>query len=213
MPKKVDLTGQRFGRLRILGESGRADNGAKVWRCICDCGKEHFATTGNLLSGSTQSCGCFHKECVARINYIHGKSNHRLHGIWRGMKKRCYDTNSPDYRKYGGRGIVLCEEWKNDFMPFYEWAIRHGYRPDLSIDRIDVDGNYEPNNCRWADDKIQGNNKRNNHYVTYNGKTLTITEWSELCGIHRKTITDRLDRLGWSVERALTIGEKLNDSR
>lgn len=129
------------------------------------------------------------------------------------MKRRCYDKNSSDYPKYGGRGIIICDEWKTEFMNFYNWSMAHGYGADLSIDRIDVNGNYDPANCRWANDKIQGNNKRNNHYITYNGKTLTITEWSEVCGIDRKTITDRLGRLGWNVECALTVGGRLNDSR
>lgn len=211
MPKIIDLTGERFGRLTVISLSGRANNGAKIWKCICDCGKEHFATTGNLLSGSTKSCGCYHKEMISEMNYKHGLSKHRLHGIWRGMEQRCCNPKSKSFEHYGGRGITICKEWVSDFENFYNWAIANGYDEFKSIDRIDVNGNYEPSNCRWVNSEIQANNKRNNNKITFQGETHTITEWSRILHIDRKTISDRIFKLGWSPERALKVGVRKNN--
>lgn len=205
MPKIVDLTGQRFGRLTVICEAGRAKNGSKKWRCLCDCGNEHFVTTGNLTNGSTNSCGCYRKEYVSDKNYVHGKSHTRLNSIWRGMKKRCFNQNDSRFNLYGGRGITVCKEWKDDFQAFYDWAMNNGYTDNLSIDRIDVNGNYEPSNCRWADSKTQSNNKSTSFLLTMNGETHTVSEWAEIVGIDRKTISDRITRFGWSAEKALTV--------
>lgn len=205
MPKIVDLTGQKFGRLTVISEAGRAKNGAKKWRCLCDCGNEHFVITGNLLNNSVRSCGCYRKEYVRNKNYVHGKSQTRLHGIWRGIKQRCFNPNENCFDSYGGRGITICKEWKDDFQAFYDWAINNGYADNLSIDRIDVNGNYEPSNCRWADNKTQANNKTSSNLLTMNGETHTVSEWAEITGIDRKTISDRIARFGWSAERALTV--------
>lgn len=209
MRKIMDLTGQRFGRLIVIGEAGRAKNGAKRWRCLCDCGNEHFVITGNLLNSSTRSCGCYRKECTASKNYVHGKSQTRLHRIWRGMKKRCFNPNEKCFNLYGGRGITVCEDWKNDFQSFYDWAIKNGYDDSLSIDRINVNGNYEPSNCRWADNKIQSNNKTTSFLLTMNGETHTVSEWAKIVGIDRKTISDRITRFGWSAEKALTVKARI----
>ncbi len=206
MPKIVDLTGQRFGRLLVLHmEEKRAKNGMKIYHCLCDCGKEHYVTTNNLLNGSTNSCGCYRKEYVADKNYVHGKSKTRLHGIWRGIKDRCLNQNNSRFNLYGGRGITICKEWKDDFQAFYDWSMKNGYADNLSIDRIDVNGNYEPSNCRWADDKTQANNKTTSVLLTMNGETHTISEWAGIVGIDRKTISDRITRFGWSAEKALTV--------
>ena len=206
MPKMVDLTGEHIGRLTVVSLSGRAGNGAKLWKCICDCGKEHFATTGNLLSGSTKSCGCYRKEIVSEKNYKHGLSKNRLHGIWRGMKQRCCNPRSKDFEHYGGRGITICRKWMCNFENFYNWAIANGYDESKSIDRIDVNGNYEPDNCRWADYEIQANNRSNNNKITFRGEIHTIAEWSSILHIDRKTISDRIHKLGWSPEKALEKG-------
>ena len=130
-------------------------------------------------------------------------SGTRLYIIWQGMKQRCYDASCNCYPRYGGRGVTICEEWRNGSEAFQAWALSHGYREDLTIDRIDVNGNYEPGNCRWATWKEQANNTRRNRYITYNEVTHTLTEWADIFGINYGTLRSRLDN-GWSVERALT---------
>ncbi|MBU9728066.1 hypothetical protein [Diplocloster modestus] len=139
------------------------------------------------------------------MNYIHGKSSTRLHGIWRGMKMRCYNKKSSSYDRYGERGIRVCAEWKDDFKVFYDWSIRNGYDDTKSIDRIDVNGNYSPDNCRWVDEITQANNKRNNNIVIAHGEAHSLSEWSRISGIDRKTLSDRIRKLGWTLEKALEI--------
>lgn len=136
-------------------------------------------------------------------NYKDGRKNTRLYGIYNNMKTRCYNARSRSYKNYGGRGVTICAEWRDDFKAFYDWAIANGYRDDLSIDRIDVNGNYEPNNCRWVTSYVQSNNTRRNNLVTLNGETHTLKEWSDHFGISEKTVRDRLKR-GWSVEESFT---------
>ena len=133
---------------------------------------------------------------------IHGMNDTRLNGVWRDMRYRCNNSNSNYYSHYGGRGIKVCDEW-NEFINFYEWSMKNGYKEGLSIDRIDVDKGYSPENCRWVDMKTQQRNRRNNRIIEYNGMSLCIAEWSEVTGLHRKTIAYRLDN-GWSIEDTLT---------
>ncbi len=133
---------------------------------------------------------------------------HKLHPVWRNMKGRCYNPKHEKYPVYGGRGIKICDEWRNSFQAFYDWAMTHGYQDGLSIDRIDVNGNYEPSNCRFATRKEQGRNIRNNRHVTYKGETKTIPEWSEIAGLPYMVVYSRLVYHGWSVERALTTPYK-----
>lgn len=135
--------------------------------------------------------------------YIHGCTHTRLFKIWSGMMERCYRPAHPYYSDYGGRGITVCDEWKKNFLPFKNWADANGYADNLTLDRKDNNGNYEPSNCRWATVKEQQNNKRNNHRVTLDGVSRTITEWSEILGIKKTTIKERL-KSGWSDEKALT---------
>lgn len=137
----------------------------------------------------------------------HGMEGTRLYKIWDKMKQRCINPNNPQYKHYGGRGITLCAEW-NEFAAFMVWAEANGYSDNLTIDRIDVDGNYCPINCRWISQRKQNNNKRNNHFLTYNGQTHTIAEWGEITGILPATIQHRISRDGWSVEDALTVPPK-----
>lgn len=151
MRKLVDLTGKKFGRLTVIERS------ESKWLCKCDCGNTKLVNGGHLVSGDTKSCGCLRNE--QRIK--HGMRNTRLYSVWHGMKERCYNTKHKHFKDYGGRGITICDKWKNDFNAFAQWALSHGYADNLTIDRIDVNGNYEPSNCRFITNAEQQKNKRN----------------------------------------------------
>lgn len=137
-------------------------------------------------------------------NTKHNGCYTRLYSIRQNMKSRCYNRNHIEYANYGGRGITICEEWKNSFEAFRDWALSHGYADNLSIDRIDNDGNYTPENCRWATKKEQANNRKSNRLITYNGKTQNLKQWADESGIDYKILHDRITRYKWSAEKALT---------
>lgn len=200
MSKLIDLTGQKFGRLTVIE---RAENSQKhtAWLCECDCGQKRVVQSDHLKSGHTKSCGCYKAD---NLNWkTHEKSNTRLYEIMHTAKSRCYREKDKDFKLYGGRGITVCDEWLNDFQAFYDWAMQNGYADNLTLDRIDNDKGYSPDNCRWVNIKTQQNNRRNNHYITYNGKTQTLQQWANELNLNRETILSRLNR-GWSVKKALT---------
>lgn len=203
-----NLIGCRFGRLVVIERAENSKNGHIRWKCLCDCGKEKIIYSTSLVRGATRSCGCLHNE---GNNTRHGMSRKRLHNVWCNMKQRCYSENVPAYKFYGGRGITVCDEWRGSFDNFRDWALENGYREDLTIDRIDVDGPYSPENCRWITIEDQQSNRRDNHQITYNGETHTLTQWEKITGIKQPTIRRRLKK-GWSIEKALTTpverGEK-----
>ena len=211
MGKLIDLTGQRIGRWVVLGEATDKIDHRETWLCSCDCGTVRNVLAKSLKSGRSKSCGCIAKEkATHRMTQKHlsegadGRAKTRLYSIWIDMKRRCYDSRVLNYEKYGGRGITICKEWNESFDVFRAWALSHGYASGLSIDRIDNNTGYSPENCRWTTAKVQNNNRRNNHRIVFNGADHTLSEWEELTGISRATIQKRLTKYGWSVEKTLT---------
>lgn len=204
---RKDLTGQRFGRLTVIRATDQRVRSGKssyiVYECLCDCGNTCFVCTWQLTAKGykgKKSCGCLNKETGS--GYIHGGSRTPLYHVWDSMKARCNNPKNTAYKDYGGRGIRVCAEWQNDFEVFRDWALSNGYKEDLSIDRIDVNGNYCPENCRWITIKEQQSNKRSTIRIEYNGETHTILEWSQITGIKYITLFQRI-KAGWPTDKAL----------
>lgn len=190
--------GDKFGKLTTLELVEDGNCLKRTWKCECECGRTIISKERYLKDGHRKSCGCLRGNAIR----THGMTRTRLFKIWTSMRERCEREKHPHYNDYGGRGISVCEEW-NAFETFRDWAFQNGYDDSLTIDRIDVDGNYEPSNCRWVTMKAQQNNKRNNHVIDFNGEKHTITEWSEITGIGKTTIKERLN-MGWTIEETLT---------
>lgn len=177
------LIGQRYGRLTVVEYDHERYRPGKIrWICRCDCGNYISVSSGDLSSGHTTSCGCYRHERLVERASTHRMSDTRLYKIWAGMLKRCENENSVNYDRYGGRGIFVYDAWHH-FEDFYEWAIKNGYDDDLSIDRIDNNDGYYPENCRWVDDVTQANNKRSSRFVTYLGNRHTIAEWARIMNV------------------------------
>ena len=204
LPVPRDITGQTFGwvtAIRIVGLD--TQNGA-VWLCKCRCGKEVVRARRQLISGATVSCGCFFFQKRG------GKRDNPAYPVWRSMLQRCRNKNSKSYPNYGGRGIKVCESWKNNF---YAFAADMGHKPEgATIERINNDGNYEPSNCRWATTREQTRNYRRNVKLTYRGRTQCVTDWAAELGIGRSLILNRL-KMGWPPEAALTIPKQTNHDK
>ena len=202
-----DITGQKFGRLTIIEYLGTKGHD-KYWLCLCECGKVIETSQYRLLSGKTKSCGCLRLELLKKNHIKHGKCGTRLYTVFTSMKQRCYNSKDKHYKYYGGRGVTVCDEWRNDFQAFYDWSITNGYKDNLTIDRIDVDGNYEPNNCRWVTTEQQARNRRFCKYYTINGVTKCLSEWCRIFELNYGTVHSRIYRSGWSIEKALELEEK-----
>ena len=202
-----DLTGNKFGRLLVVGraESHKLPCGQvqTMWSCVCDCGNKTVVNTGNLKSGRVVSCGCFNLEKSHIGHPIHGHSRSRIYNIWAGMKKRCSLESSASYKHYGKRGISVCDEWKESFESFYEWSINNGYNDLLSIDRIDTSGCYEPQNCGWTTMREQQNTRKNNLLLELDGEVHSASEWARISGLKYTTLMRRIER-GWDIRRAIT---------
>ena len=199
-----DLTGQKFGRLTVESYSHKDKNGKSFWKCKCTCGGEKTVSGDKLKRGNTQSCGCLQREARGKSLRTHGMTETKLYTAWLNMKSRCTRKSNMMYHNYGGRGISFCKEWE-DFNTFKEWAKKAGYKEGLSLERIDVNGNYEPGNCKWIPLSEQSLNQRRSHHVTAFGKTQTIKEWSDESGIKYDTIERRINCYGWDPEDAVSI--------
>lgn len=206
-----DLRGKRFGRLVVINYH-HTHNGNRYWLCKCDCGGEKIVKGSSLNYGSTQSCGCLQLE-VQRNNRAkavrHGFSHkERLYQTWKNMRRRCSDPSNKRAEQYFNKGITVCEEW-NDYTVFRAWAMENGYRDDLTIDRINNGKGYCPENCRWATAKQQANNQTRNRMITYNGITMTMSEWADSIGVSYSTLNHRMQR-GWPIEKALCTPQRRN---
>lgn len=196
MSKKKDLTGQIFGRLTVLRPDPAKTRTSK-WICLCSCGETTSVRTYHLTGGRVRSCGCLSRDKAKAKAKV--KNDKRLWYVWRGMKERCRNPRHIGWKRYGGRGIKVCEAWQ-DFDAFRSWALANGYRDDLTIDRIDNDGDYCPENCRWSTFKEQARHTSRSRII----KGKTLAEWVEITGIPRSCIVNRIDRANWDIERALT---------
>ena len=213
----MDLTGQRFGRLTVIGLAPKGKCRQTRWLCRCDCGTEKSVQAGHLRNGSIVSCGCYNSEMTSKRNHIyktkHGDATHthrdRLYRIYLQMKNRCLRKTHKYYYRYGERGIKICPEWlgEHGYENFKEWSYANGYKPNgdrktMTLDRIDNDGDYCPDNCRWVTFKVQANNKSCNHRITIGNETHTISEWADIVGIDQRSISSRIYN-GWSEEDAV----------
>ncbi len=212
-PNFKNLLNEKFGRLTVIRYNGKNKNGRAIWICNCECDlgetirKEKAISSNHLLRGDCISCGCLVKE--SPNNLKHGMTKTPEYKAWTSMKDRCYNSTLNQYKDYGGRGITICDRWLNSFENFYEDM---GQRPsqEYSLDRVDNNGNYCKENCRWSTRKEQGNNKRNNHILEYDSQRLTIAEWSIKLNIDRNLIKNRL-KYGWPIEKALTTPKRCNN--
>jgi len=205
--KGENLIGQKFGRLTVIRFAGKSKYHIACWLCECDCGNVITTRGSCLKNGSAQSCGCLRKENALKACTTHGLSGgrnqpKRIYRIWRNMKSRCSNPKTPKYKNYGGRGITVCSDWLT-FENFYNWAMANGYRDNLTIERIDNDGDYCPENCKWATYKEQALNSRQNHIISYEGKSKTLKEWAAILGMKYTTLEARLNQYGWDIEKAI----------
>lgn len=209
---QYNLIGKRYGALTVIEFAGIKGRKHRYWRCRCDCGIEIIARGSHLYNGNVKSCGCRRTIANKEKASQNGLSRSPLYNVWRGMLKRCYLNTTNGYKNYGGRGMSVCDDWKNDFQSFYRWAVSSGYEPGKSIDRIDVDANYCPENCRWADAKQQANNRTNTTVIMFCNESHTAAEWAEITGIPRETIKSRL-RKGIPVGQALSARNMRTEGR
>ena len=204
-----DLTGQKFGRLIVIKRVENAKDKQAQWLCQCECGNTVVVKSIYLRTGDTRSCGCFKRERTAETHTKHGLVHTRIYKIWCDIKYRCFNAHHSHYKDYGGRGIIMCDEWNKNFQKFYDWAMSNGYdenakKYECTIDRIDNNKGYSPDNCRWVTMKEQTKNKRNSIILTYKGETHCLVDWAEIVGIGYGTLLSRINKYGWSGEKTLS---------
>lgn len=195
-----DLSGKKFGRLTVISMNHDTKDKRVRWNCICDCGNKAVVRACNLKSGEVKSCGCL----ANANNKTHGMSKTRLYTEWANMKYRCYYSRNSSFENYGGRGIKVCNEWKDNFQAFYDWAMENGYKDNLTIERKDTNGDYCPENCCWIPASEQANNRRMNLQIEYNGKTQNLKQWCNELNLDYKRTHNRIFKLGYSFEEAIT---------
>lgn len=209
MAKRKDLTGMKFGKLTVVSIDEKATSRHYKWICKCECGNTVSVFGTNLNQGISQSCGCNSSRTRAYklkdINTKHGMSRTRIYHIYHGILIRCTKPNSQNYKHYGGRGITMCDEWANSFESFVSWANSNGYNEELTLERIDNNKGYSPDNCKWIPQSEQPLNRRNNIYATINGETKTVKEWAEISGINYNTLRSRLQDFHWAEADLLKL--------
>ena len=205
MSNFIDLTGKRFGRLTVICRDEdivRKNRKTRpTWRCKCDCGNVVTILGESLRRGLSSSCGCFRRDELSNRK-THGETDSRMYRVWCAIKARCLNKNTVAYKDYGARDITICDDWKSSYESFRDWALCNGYQEKLSIDRIDNNQGYSPENCRWVDAKAQANNRRSNRIYEIDGETHNLTEWANLRGVNPKTLYSRMYS-GMSFEEAL----------
>lgn len=210
--KGEDIVGKKFGLLTVIAidhlfprynANGSLKGHRTFYLCQCDCGNKKIVNRDYLLQSCNPSCGCVSKDNQRRARTTHNLSSHRLYNIYHKIIARCYKSANKAYKDYGARGIIMDYTWKKDFVSFYNWAMNNGYHDNLTLDRIDVNGNYEPSNCRWVNAKIQNNNRRSNFMVTIYNRTQTLSEWCDEKGLNYDIVQSRLSR-GWTLEDAMS---------
>lgn len=204
--EREDITGQVFGRLTALEFVGPHPDypNNSMWKCKCECGEEFITRIAHLKSGASQSCGCLNREKTSTINFKHGLYQHHLYHTWALMRNRCNNPNSDSYKNYGGRGIKVCDEWNESFEAFHR-DMAHTHKEGLTLERKDVNGNYSPENCVWATQEEQQNNKRNTRYITVFGEKMSVSQAAKKYNIHRNTLDHRLNVLKLSPDDAVTL--------
>ena len=185
---RMDISNQKYNELTALRFHKTDKHGNSIWECLCDCGKTSYVRLGALRAGQIKQC----KKCGDEEKVKYDIKTPRLKSIYMDMKRRCYDSTREDFHRYGGRGIEICQNWLENPQSFEKWSLENGYSEELSIDRINNDGNYEPSNCRWTNHFVQANNRSNNNVLEYKGVSLTITQWAERLGVDRTTMYNRL---------------------
>ena len=200
--KLVNLVGKKYGRLLVI-EKADSLNGNTRWLCECDCGNKRIVHGTSLKTGNTTSCGCYKTENAKRLYSSVRQNDKHLYGVWNGIKQRCRNVNNKSYNNYGGRGIDIIDEWADNYEAFYNWAIKNGYKRGMEIDRIDNNGNYCEENCRFVTKETQANNKRNVKLYTINGVTKSLPQWCREYGKDYFLIRQRVYKLGWTIEKAL----------
>lgn len=198
--KAIDLTGQKFALLTVIKRVANDPHGGTVWECQCACGNKTVVRSNNLKSGVVKSCGCLKH----RPTRTHNMSNTKLYRVWATMKARCNNPKSKSYKDYGNRGIKLCDEWNNSFQTFAEWALQNGYKEGLTIERINVNRDYSPKNCTWVPKNSQAQNRRTCIMFEHNGERKNLMAWSHELGIPYKLLHNRVNKLGWSFDRAIS---------
>ncbi|WP_047504238.1 MULTISPECIES: hypothetical protein [Staphylococcus] len=192
MRKIKDLTGKTFNGIKVIDYFGQDKHKKAKWEVVCHCGNKFVTIGNNLQKGTTKSCGCTQ-------NIKHGDSKKRLYRIWINMIRRCSIETETHFNRYGGRGIKVCDEWVDNYLEFKEWAMKNGYDEKLSIDRIDNNGNYTPENCRWVDVKTQSNNRETNVLIKYQGVERTLKEWCTLLNLNYNTVHYRYAK-GYGID-------------